>query len=312
MRETILKLLSAVFGYSVTRRDAERQLMFGSDSNTEKPGTIAEYWTAERMEAAVPEPTPIRLRGDVVERTPSDDEMTRQGFDARTPHDALLAPMIAGAVATPLNYPWRTVGKLFYTRGGTNYVASASVLQPNGVLTAAHCLYDVASSSWSTHIFFVPAYANGVQPFGGWEYNQPFAPQTWIDTGSFSWDVGTMRMRTGGTTNSPVGDIVGYLGYSVNRMPERSWIDVGYPTNYAGGTQMYAEEGAYTRTLNGGAVVGKTGTFGPGASGDPWLLYGDITKANGVHSFGDDRYPGEVFSVHFATWVDQFIRSTIG
>jgi len=74
---------------------------------------------------------------------------------------------------------------------------------------------------------------------------------------------------------------------------------------------MYQEVGAYTRATDSNAIVGKQGTFGTGASGDPWLLVAQSTITNGTHSHGDARYPDEVFSAYFATWVDQLITSTL-
>ncbi len=285
---------------------------FETFGTRERAGSVLAYWTPERMAASIPEPVPARSTAPSPMRTVAEPEMTRAGYDATTTEHQSAVLAQPAAVASPTTYPFSTVGRLYYSRNGKDYNATACAIRNTGILTAAHCIYSYAEKVAAGFFLFVPAsLPDGTRPFGAWEFESAHYRKEWQDTGNFGWDVGTIKLRTGGLHNTNVGEAVGYLGYSVNRTGQPSWNDVGYPSNYGAGKTMYAEEGPYTRTTDGGTIIGKQGTFGTGASGDPWLLEGEQTIANGIHSHGDSRYADEVFSAYFATWVDELITQTL-
>jgi len=56
-------------------------------------------------------------------------------------------------------YPVSTVGKLFFTQNGKNYVCSASVINKSTLATAGHCVHagNNKTTGWSTNVLFCPS-----------------------------------------------------------------------------------------------------------------------------------------------------------
>lgn len=276
---------------------------------------IEEYWTPERRKNAIEKPfEPPTLPPSSVPAPGTEEPQGAPGYNPDRDRDrasatsgkaeALPAP---NPVVDPNVYPWRTIGTLFFTSDGKDYVGSACVIAQRGLLTVAHNLYDVKTKSWSDNLWFYPAYDDGGSAYGAWSWDKMWIKDEWNKPGQHAYDVGLVLMR------EAIGDAVGWLGYQVDRTVERSWIDVGYPGDLYKGERMMSEEGYYTRMLDDNKVVGKQGEMSEGASGGPWLLFGDNSVLNGLHSFRKpDTYPGEVFSPYFATWVAEFIRSHLG
>ncbi|HWM90114.1 MAG TPA: hypothetical protein VN493_05055 [Thermoanaerobaculia bacterium] len=280
---------------------------------------IEKYWTPERREKAIERPfEPTDLPPSTLPPPGGEEAQDFPGHDPHRERDRTTAGGVkteglvaARLVPDPDVYPWRAIGKLFFTADGVDYVGSACVISRDGLLTAAHNLYDVRTKTWSDDLWFYPAYNGGSSVYGSWRWDKMWVPDEWSKLDQEAYDVGLLRMRTSGGRS--VGDVVGWLGYSVDRTVERSWIDVGYPSDEYEGKRMMEEEGAYTRMLDSNKVVGKQGNMSGGASGGPWLLYGNKALVNGLHSFRRaKKYPGEVFSPYFATWVVEFIRSHLG
>ena len=75
-----------------------------------------------------------------------------------------LTPVLSGArsprpigLAGTRTFPYSMVGQLTFFSGSDAFVGTGTVVQPYGVLTAAHNLYD-ASTGWSTDIVFKRAH----------------------------------------------------------------------------------------------------------------------------------------------------------
>ena len=97
--------------------------------------------------------------------------------------------MIAGAlgVAQPLSYPYRTIGRLAFYQGGQPLFASAALISPNILLTAAHCVYD--NGEWSSRMAFLPSFPSRPNPsqFFAFDYHSLACWSSWIDdTGNYA------------------------------------------------------------------------------------------------------------------------------
>ena len=128
---------------------------------TRKPDEVPpeEFWTPERRAAAKPIRSllpPVKTR--LVKPAPPSPtgepgQIAHNRGDA--PEPAIHPqPLIAGAlgVAQPLAYPYRTIGRLFFTSGREFAMASASLISPNILLTAGHCVNN--DGIWSGHMMF--------------------------------------------------------------------------------------------------------------------------------------------------------------
>jgi len=82
---------------------------------------------------------------------------------------SLGGPFTSARVQPPgkeTNYPNRTVGKLFFKIGTSDFVCSASVLRFRIVVTAGHCVHSGGAAGFHNTFLFVPAFRNGTAPLG--------------------------------------------------------------------------------------------------------------------------------------------------
>ncbi|MEM7537972.1 MAG: hypothetical protein AAF639_37725 [Chloroflexota bacterium] len=287
--------------------------MANSIVNRKSNEEIKKYWTPERMRNATPisfQPSKSLKTDSVVE--PDAPPRTSPGYDPTAPkeitsEDGVSFVASATRVPDPTAYPWRTVGKLYFTVNGQDRSGSAATIYKNTILTAAHNLK--LNGQWSDNFLFVPAKTGDDLPYGVWAWAQAHVMPEWNVSENDAYDVGILWMQSGGIDDEPIGDSVGYLGYTVNRTVPREWTDVGYPSNYGNARYMYKQPGMYTRSMEDGRIVGKEGDMAEGTSGGPWLIPPvELNYVNGIHSFGDDRYPDEVFSPYFRTSIGNFIN----
>ena len=235
-----------------------------------------------------------------------------QGFTYEMPFTNYQVPALN-------NYPYSTVGKLFFvippgaSEPAGDYVCSGSVSY-NGytVLTARHCMFDYTTGIWYNSWAFDPAYSSGPNS----KYGSSWAPRnliTWTSGASTSdYDIGLMQMydQTGGgcngSTGKTIGSYTGWLGTTWNgSYSQRQWDIFGYPqASPFGGNNMYQDEGA-TGALNPNGATNVIEVGNPqtgGTSGGPWVIGlnpknandpkpgnntnpSNTNQANGVNSF---------------------------
>ena len=209
-----------------------------------------------------------------------------------------------GAISAYTTYPFTTIGKLFFNQSGLSYVCSASVQGLRGIVTAGHCVHkgNGLASGWSTNVVFVPAYRNGVAPYGQWSIPTLRTFTDWYlhgTAGDFDhdWGAGYTRQLINGKT---IGQTVGYLGYAYNFSRVQSWWLLGYPQAAPfNGALMWACTSSYAYDspfYSGGpapmvAGCDQTG----GTSGGPWIMkFGSANYLNSVNSHRATARPQEL------------------
>ncbi|MFT3766991.1 MAG: hypothetical protein QM820_15955 [Minicystis sp.] len=233
----------------------------------------------------------------------------------------MLVGPSAGAVTDPVGdaliWPYPTTGKLFFLFHGESCSASAFVVGPNLVMTAAHNLYgedpDDHRLYWSSNLSFIPAYRDGSCPYGVRPLTQQIVLQKWLDTnGDSDWDVGFGIVAGLGAT-------VGYMGLVFDQSPAQSgasWTALGYPDDAPfDGTRMWQSTGSFTGDDPDGTLAkGMDSGIGvEGSSGGPWLLgLGGGWYANGLNSYGHDDRPGIQYSPYFGAEVWSTYRELMG
>lgn len=271
----------------------------------------AEYWTEERRNAARPVPLPkdhpkhnegmAEPAGGPAGQTPfghgSEQQVESKGVALGT------------AVAQPLNYPYRTCGKIFFNQGGGGYAGSAAMVAPNVLLTAGHCVFN--AGAWSTNMTFYPSYGSRAanDPVRAVTCGRLSAMSDWTSKGLRSSDFGLVWM---GTTP---GNVIGWLGLLWNAKSTGLVCEaVGYPATPSppfNGNLMEATVG----TMVGGNGTGTVGlnndNMEHGSSGGPWLTAWQETvrsHVNSVQSFhlhdGDTIEYGPYFNQNVKTLFD--------
>lgn len=289
-----------------------------------------EYWTAERMANAIPMPMPV-LDGPLP--TGAADPSVYAGVE---PHYTLpsgggpetafgggIEPMFDEWYVYPppytsyeefgklKKYPLHTVGKLFFTQYGLDYVCSGAVAWDNVVWTAGHCVHagDNSGSGWSYNVKFVPAYRNGVAPYGNWKGIMLVTSYDWYLNGLPSGldnDLGAITIKP--KSGVDIGNTVGWLGFAT---------DVGLPWHF---TQYgYPAQAPFTGqvlwTVNSSSAgIDTTAGFSPqphytgndmtgGSSGGPWVIL--QSKYGGwINGHNDYKYSGSneaMFSPYFSS-----------
>ncbi|WP_087508152.1 trypsin-like serine peptidase [Cellulomonas iranensis] len=262
------------------------------------------YWTPERMAAAVPVaptfPAPPTHAGS---RSLAGGPGTAVGGTPPSESD-LWAPRTQ-PVAQPQDFPYRTVGRLFFLQDGQPRTGSAFVVHASGIMTAAHCL--LMDGHRSTQIVFVPAYQDGQAPFGAWAVDAVGWPDAWAAQQVPAWDVGVGLVRAD-SQGRGVGDVVGWAGLRWGGVAG-SWDDVGYP---AQPTPQFPFDGARPWSSAGARVpwhavstIAKEGDMTGGASGSPWFEPG-TPVVNGVQSWSEAPEARTNVGPEFAAWVGAF------
>ncbi|HCG29987.1 MAG TPA: hypothetical protein DEU95_09675, partial [Chloroflexi bacterium] len=112
---------------------------------------------------------------------------------------------------------------------------SGSIIGPNTVLTAAHCLYS-AESGWVAGIAIIPGEDGAIRPFGYVLASWMLVSAGWQESFSPAWDWAIV------TTEVMIGNVTGWLELGVLSSASLSsgtldLITVGYPGDKPDGTQ---------------------------------------------------------------------------
>ncbi len=227
------------------------------------------------------------------------------GYDYPPPHTTFY--VLSSLYST---YPYRTIGKVFFSLNGSNYVCSGSSIGNKAVLTAGHCVSDGGKKKWATNWTFVPAYKNGNKPYGTWPAFWLTTFTAWLNNGQWGRDVGFATVTNqGGKT---LAKTVGLLGFAWNYSRKQHWNVFGYPAGSPWNGEWMVETQASYATVYAGASPDTTGvgtSQRPGFSGGPWILKfvpgdsGANNYANGVNSMYFFDSPDEIFSPYFDTSV---------
>jgi hypothetical protein len=243
---------------------------------TQTRQAVVNYWTAERMENAVPV------------------EQVRGTTTGRAERAAAAAP--AREYPGPYTqYPASTHGKVFLTLSGTDYVCSGTALNSTNrsvVWTAGHCL-NQGPGAFATNFAFVPAYRDGARPFGTWTARSLLTTSGWGNQGDLSYDLGAAVMNTSG--GSALTDVVGGRGIAFNYDRNQFYTSFGYaaapPFN---GERLWICESPLVAsdTSLSPPTMGIDCDMTSGSSGGGWIVGNDVYSVN---SYGYLHQPDVIY-----------------
>jgi V8-like Glu-specific endopeptidase len=276
----------------------------GADSSLPDPGALAlaqELYTEDwkRMEASnvVPE------RAQAAEANGTLADIVTRSYAYPPPFTRYKA----GNGRMWKHFPWKTVGRLFFTIPGQgDYSCSAGVAVRRAVWTAGHCVHT-QGAGWHTNMVFVPAYKNGAAPYGVFTVNTMAALTPWVNNSNFAYDLAMVSTFDNG--GMMVSQWVGNLGAIWGIGAKQHWHANGYATNLANMRYLMVCEGSLSSraNLNGPNPVGMGCDMGYGSSGGPWWIKhnpytgGPFNLVNSVNAFFFRGQPKESFGPYFGS-----------
>ena len=272
------------------------------------PAATVAYWTPERMRDAEPmdlpqvdpksvkkltinelksqfEGVPIGKEGSPpsVDMTPDMHQYFQPKIKeyATTLDVGSLNEQFTSAQLTPTSavttYPYRAVGKLFFTTPSGNKTCSGSVISPRVVLTAGHCVHNGNGNStgWYSNFMFVPAFNNGAAPYLTWHASYISSTSGWVSGGgtvpnAADWGMLEISDQVVNGTTTKLGSAVGFLGWlTLSTIPNHATI-LGYPAAFDSGQLMHQ-----VLAQSALAVAPNNAEYGSdmslGAGGGPWI-----------------------------------------
>jgi V8-like Glu-specific endopeptidase len=229
---------------------------------------------------------------DTTPRTLSLEALT--SLSSQSPGD-LLMPMHGTKPANPLSgpygpfqrwreaesiasYPKSTIGKLFFTLDGRNWVCSASVIAASTLITAGHCNSN-GRGAFATNRLFCPSWNGGPRPGRGcWTVVSSAVASAWHNGGNPDSDYSCLITNpVGQVVANKIGNVTGTLGRAWNFPASQAEMTFGYPQGapFNGATlQATASTEWYTHDFVAGAQVSKIigSDLTGGSSGGPWIL----------------------------------------
>ncbi len=209
-----------------------------------------------------------------------------------------LVPDDAGAA-----YPYSTVGVLLFRRPGVGaFRCSASVVSRRVIATAGHCVYS-APGGFATDFLFIPAFHEGLAPFGTWDGVEAFAAEEWRASPEVpnAGDLAVVVLAD--SDGTAVGDLTGWLGFKARGLENNHVKMLGYPGNHDGGRRMHQVDSGDWLLLEDPVAVLYGSDMRGGSSGGPWVQNFGI-KAKGQRG-GKNRAPNRIVGITSALFEDQ-------
>lgn len=172
------------------------------------------------------------------------------------------------------------IGRFYAMMPGGRRISSctATVVGPNLVLTAAHCVYDLTSNKNDLQFLFVPGMRGTSAPVGTWSGDTAYYWSAFRSTPETSIDYAFVRLAPNDIGQN-VGDVTGAYQILEYASP-RSIVSEGYPASgpYARRCSLTSCYATYCSAPLGatyqddfGGQLGMGCKSGHGASGGPWL-----------------------------------------
>ena len=254
-----------------------------------KPGEVEralDYWTPARMRATPPldGPEPLEDRAE-----------------------ASFAP-----VPEPSVVPFTVNGRLFVRQGNEQGFCSATAINSPSrklILTAAHCLNSgprglLGGTTWSRLVVFVPAYTDGLAPFGAFvaHRNAVHVPKQWIKLGNPNFDIGAAQVEPNAEGVNVADAVGGGASIALDLGRKQQFQTFGYPgkvRRMQGCSSPYVGDDSTTYRIPGPPTIAIRCHWAPGASGGGWLIEEGKT-INGLTSYAKRRDLHHTFGPYFS------------
>jgi hypothetical protein len=267
---------------------------------------IVEFWTPERIAAAVPRDLVVdgRFAPGTLAKPDGVGNGNGGGKKGGGGDTGDTSTAVTGATWNSAGTVKSTTGKVLFTLGFTYYVCSGTVVDDGAdagslVLTAGHCVFDEASNTWATNWMFIPDFASGGDlltcagtRYGCWTAEAYSTTLAWTN-GDLNADYAFAVMRLGGLDGATELDIaVGSQAIAFNQAHPTDVYAFGYPhaSPYDGNDLVYCAGTDAPDTWGGSDDYGLHCDMTGGSSGGAWYTdfdegtgTGTLTSVNSFH-----------------------------
>ncbi|WP_426174774.1 trypsin-like serine peptidase [Massilia sp. TWR1-2-2] len=210
-------------------------------------------------------------------------------------------------------FPYRAVGKLFFTANGAPFTCSAAVLQRRVVVTAGHCVHSGSPNGFYENFLFVPAYRDGVAPFGAWTWSNVIVAPAWANGGGMVPNPADYAMISFRDQRlepdaplSRLGDVAGWFGWQTGSLYPNHTSKIGYPCNLDDCEKMQNVMSASLRATDANTVEYGSDAR-EGSSGGPWIQNLEQVSLGGAS--GIDAVPNVLVGVTSYIYNDQLEKA---
>ena len=300
MRKSLIAVLTLIIGLNLTSPTSANP---NASKGKGVPNANASgYWSEERRNSAIPREFQFEVGATEGKLVPQ----ARKGGSG------------GGSTTTSGTTYWNSsnqtqsvaliTGKVFFTMGGQNYVCSGSLVDDGNlaiavVITAAHCLWDNATSSFATNWVFYPNYDKdaGISNRKSYSASHLFAPKAFTDQVSFNT---TAILNDFAFAVLPTTDL-NLLGLPVislaNSFTGNKGDAFGYPaaSPFNGEELVYSTGAVSTDRNTGNRTWRLPSTMTGGASGGPWYNgYRNGDSVGSVSSVNSYKYSNDKNSMY--------------
>jgi V8-like Glu-specific endopeptidase len=241
------------------------------ESSDARPPSVREKVAPKQLYTPLP---PVERKGAKVREPQANGTMATPYTSTR------VFPLFGGssaALSADRAYPYTTVGKLYFSIGGSPYVCSASVIQRRVVATAGHCVHSGTAAGFHSNWVFVPAFRDGVAPLKQWNWQYVTTTSTWASGGGgvpnaadyAMIEFADQPMTTGGPLVK-LGNVTGWLGWQTLGLAANHTSKLGYPCNLDSCQKMQNVTSTNFRATSPNNVEYGSDARG-GSSGGPWV-----------------------------------------
>ncbi|MBO3143802.1 trypsin-like serine peptidase [Dermatophilus congolensis] len=275
---------------------------------TQQKKAVTDYWTPERMKAAIDMTQDFNSdqNGPTAAPTAKPTEPAKQQSAQPMSYAGTTVPRAAAEAPRP------TIGKVFFKMRGKDYVCSANSVQSKNksvVATAGHCAND--KGQYADSFMFVPAYENGKAPLGEWVGVRAYTPTDWVQRGEMNMDTAFVVIAPA-EDGSKLADKVGATGVAFNQPRGQEYSAFGYPAAkpFDGQTLKSCHGKAQddrhnSKRTSQGIPCDMTG----GSSGGPWFVGNGYDPAksvqNSVNSYGYKNTGTDMYGPYWGKEIQQ-------
>lgn len=199
------------------------------------------------------------------------------------------------------------VGALFAHNAAGNHFCTAGVVDSPGrdlLITAAHCINGGKGGGYATDIVFIPAYQDGLTPFGVWTPRKLLVDPRWAASSDPDFDIGFVVLQPLDGKN--IQEVLG-----ANRIA----FDAGF-THLVRVTGYPSSANAPVTCMNWTTQQSQTqvrfdcGGFFDGTSGSPWITDFDPRTRTGtiVGVIGGYQQGGDTDAISYSAYLNDGIR----